>query len=217
MSSAARERMLDGLRRNNPEILSGIARRSLTVTTLKKTLPAAAAILLIALALAPSWRAGPDANRVTYHVHATPGDTATSRMQGAQYHGTDQQGQPFTVTADSAIQKNDDELALTGPVGDITLKSGAWLELRSKTGLFHQKSDKLGLTGNVTLYRNDGSTMNVAHADIDLHAGTAMSRSPVQAQGPFGTLTAANGFLLTNRGADITFNGPATLTLTQVQ
>ncbi len=97
------------------------------------------------------------------------------------------------------------------------MKSGAWLELRSDTGLFHQKSDKLGLTGNVTLYRNDGSTMNVAHADIDLHAGTAMSSSPVQAQGPFGTLTAANGFLLTNRGADITFNGPATLTLTQVQ
>ena len=28
---------------------------------------------------------------------------------------------------------------------------------------------------------------------------------------------AANGFVLTNRGADITFNGPATLTLTQVQ
>ncbi len=75
MSPAARERMLDGLRRHNPEILSAIARRSLTVTTLKKTLPAAAAVLLIALALAPSWRAGPDANRVTYHVHATPGDS----------------------------------------------------------------------------------------------------------------------------------------------
>jgi lipopolysaccharide export system protein LptC len=209
--------MLDGLRRNNPEILSGIARRSLTVTTLKKALPTAAAVLLIALAMAPSWRAGPDANRVTYHVHATPGDTATSRMQGAQYHGTDQQGQPFTVTAANADQKNDDELALTGPIGDITLKSGAWLELRSNTGLYHQKSQKLGLTGNVTLYRNDGSTMNVAQADIDLHAGTAVSGSPVQAQGPFGTLTAANGFLLTNRGTDITFNGPATLTLTQVQ
>jgi lipopolysaccharide export system protein LptC len=217
MSPAARERMLDGLRRHNPETLSAIARRSFTVTALKKTLPVAAAVLLIALALAPSWRAGPDANRVTYHVQATPGDSAASRMQGAQYHGVDQQGQPFTVTAENADQKTADLLALTSPVGDITMKSGAWLQLKSDTGLFHQKAQQLGLTGHVILYRNDGSTMNVAHADVDLHAGTATSSSPVQAQGPWGTLTAANGFLLTNRGTDITFNGPATLTLTQVQ
>jgi len=39
----------------------------------------------------------------------------------------------------------------------------------------------------------------------------------VQVQGPFGTLNAANGFVLTNRGTDITFNGPAAMTLTQAQ
>jgi hypothetical protein len=38
---------------------------------------------------------------------------------------------------------------------------------------------------------------------------------PVQVQGPFGTLTAANGFVLTDRGRDILFKGPASLTLTQ--
>ncbi len=80
MSPAARERMLDGLRRHNPETLSAIARRSFTVTALKKALPVAAAVLLMALAMAPSWRAGPDANRVTYHVQATPGDDALPRV-----------------------------------------------------------------------------------------------------------------------------------------
>ncbi len=70
-------------------------------------------------------------------------------MQGAQYHGTDQQGQPFTVTAENADQKTADLLALTSPVGDITLKSGAWLQLKSDTGMFHQKSQQLGLTGHV--------------------------------------------------------------------
>jgi lipopolysaccharide export system protein LptC len=43
------------------------------------------------------------------------------------------------------------------------------------------------------------------------------SAAPVQVQGPFGTLTATNGFLLLDRGADIMFNGPATLTLIQAQ
>lgn len=217
MSPASRERMLDGLRRRNPEALAAIARRSLTVSTLKKLLPLGAALLLIALALAPSWRAGPDANRVTYHVQKAGGASTASRMQDAQYHGVDQQGQPFTITAHNADDRGPDDVALVGPVGDVTLKSGAWLELKSDTGLFHQKSQKLGLTGNVTLYRNDGTTMNVATADIDLKAGNAQSTAPVTVQGPFGTLAAANGFHLSDRGADVVFNGPATLTLTQAQ
>jgi lipopolysaccharide export system protein LptC len=217
MSPAARERILDGLRRRNPEVIASIARRSITVSALKKTLPVAAAVLLLALALAPSWRAGPDANRVTYHVQNAAAAAAASRMQGAQYHGTDQQGQPFTITANNADEQNSDTVALTAPIGDITLKSGAWLMLKSDAGLFHQKLDRLGLTGNVTLYRNDGTTMNVNKADIDLHAGSAQSTSPVQVQGPFGTLTASNGFVLLDRGADIIFNGPAAMTLIQAQ
>ena len=217
MSPVARERLLDGLRRRNPEIISAIARRSLTVITLKKALPVAAALLLVTLVLAPSWRAGPDANRVTYHVQTMAGNSATSRMQGAQYHGTDQQGQPFTLTADSAIEQSSDNVALTAPIGDITLKSGAWLMLKSDTGTYHQKTNKLRLQGNVTLYRNDGTVMNAAAADIDLRAGNAQSSSPVQVQGPFGTLNAANGFVLADRGAEITFNGPATMILSQTQ
>jgi lipopolysaccharide export system protein LptC len=217
MSPAARERVLEGLRRQNSEAISALARRNLKVATLKKILPAVAALLLAALGLAPSWQAGPEANRVSYHVQATSTDAAASRMQGAQYHGTDQQGQPFTVTAASADQKDSNDVALVNPVGDITLKSGAWLELKSDTGMFHQQSQKLRLNGHVTLYRNDGSTMSGTEAEIDLRAGSAVSQSPVQAQGPFGTLTAAKGFVLTNRGADILFKGPATLNLTQVQ
>ncbi len=217
MTRIPRERMLDGLRRRNPEMIASIARRSLTVTTLKKLLPVAAVLLLLALALAPSWRAGPDANRVSYHVQNTTAQSAASHMQGAQYRGTDEQGQPYTLTADSADEQADGNVLLKAPIGDLTLKSGAWLLLKSDTGLFHQKTDTLGLTGNVTLYRNDGTTMTVGHVHIDLHAGNASSTDPVQVQGPFGTLNAANGFVLTNRGTDITFNGPAAMTLTQAQ
>ncbi len=216
MSPAARERMLDGLRRRNPEVISAIARRSLTVSALKKMLPLAAAALLVALVVAPSWRSGPDANRVTYHVGKVAGDSA-SAMQNAKYHGTDQQGQPFTLTANTADEQGSDLVALNAPEGDITLKDGAWLMLKSNTGMFHQHAQTLGLTGDVTLYRNDGTILTVANADIDLHAGSAASSAPVQVQGPFGTLNAANGFKLANRGADISFIGPATMTLTQAQ
>lgn len=211
-----RQSVLDEIRRQRQEAPANLARRSLRVMLLKRVLPAAALLLLVALALAPSWQAGPEANRVTYHISQNGGSQA-SRMQGATYHGRDQQGQPYTVTAESAVQQGDDNVALTAPQGDITLKSGAWLMLKSATGAYHQKGDKLDLAGDVTLYRNDGTVVSTARSTIDLRAGNASSTDPVQVTGPFGTLDAQNGFTLTGRGSAITFHGPATLTLTQAQ
>jgi lipopolysaccharide export system protein LptC len=127
----------------------------------------------------------------------------------------DQHGQPFTLTASTATDQGANDVALVAPEGDITLNSGAWLVLKSDTGLFNQKSQTLGLTGHVTLYRNDGTILNVDTASINLHAVSANSTAPVRVQGPFGTLTAANGFAVADRGATITFNGPATLVLAQ--
>jgi lipopolysaccharide export system protein LptC len=212
---AARERMLDGLRNRNPEAIAELARRNGVKGFFKRSLPVAAALLLVALALAPSLRAGPDANRVTYRVQTGDAATTISRMSEAKYHGLDAHGEPFTLTAGSASQIDSNEIALQKPTGDISLKSGAWLELKSETGLFHQRSQQLGLNGNVTLYRNDGTIMTAPVAMIDLKQGNASSKAPVQVQGPFGTLNAANGFNLTDHGADVVFNGPATMVLVQ--
>lgn len=213
---SARERLLDGLRERRPgQSAAGIARRSLMITWLKRLLPAAALLLLVLLAIAPNLRFGPAADRVTYHAGAYAGSGALSTMQNAQYHGVDQHGQPFTLTADEANQRGADDVVLAKPVGDITLTSGAWLMLRSDAGVFNQKSQLLKLNGNVTLYRNDGTMMTAPLAAINLHDGTATSTSPVAAQGPFGTLSAANGFNLTGRGNDVKFLGPVTLTLAE--
>lgn len=216
INNVPRQSVLDDIRRQRQKAPARLARRSLRVTLLKRALPAAALLLLVALALAPSWQSGPDANRVTYHLSQATG-TQASRMQGATYHGRDQQGQPYTVTASSAVQKGGNNVALTAPEGDITLKSGAWMSLKSATGNYHQKSDTLDLKGGVTLYRNDGTVVTTNRTAIDLRGGEASSTDPVQVTGPFGTLSAQNGFNLTGRGNKITFHGPATLILTQVQ
>jgi lipopolysaccharide export system protein LptC len=199
-----------------PEDSAALARRTRRVSLLKKALPVAGALLLVVLAMAPNWH-GPQNGRVSYHVTPNAGPAPASKLQDASYHGTDQHGQPYTLTAATAVQQDADNVVLTTPMGDITLTSGAWLMLKSDSGLYHQKEGLLGLTGNVMLYRNDGTTMSAPVAQIDLHAGSASSSDPVQAQGPFGTLDAAGGFTLINRGAQVTFTGPATLTLMQAQ
>jgi lipopolysaccharide export system protein LptC len=211
---SARERMLDSLRRRNPASTAAKARRNRFVTVAKTLLPVAAVAILIGLVMAPSLRTGPGANRITYKIPENI-PVAASTMQGAQYRGIDQRGQPFTLTATTANQQGADDIVLAQPQGDITLTSGAWIMLKSDHGLFNQKTQLLDLHDNVTLYRNDGTTMTGPEAHIDIKAGSASSTSPVQAAGPFGTLTAKNGFSMTNRGGDVLFRGPATLILTQ--
>jgi lipopolysaccharide export system protein LptC len=211
---SARERMLETLRRRSPDKIAAMARRNRFVAVTKTLLPVIAVVILIALVMAPTMHEGPGADRITYKV-PTNVPSAASTMQGAQYRGIDANGQPFTLTATTANQRGANDIALARPQGDITLHSGAWIMLKSDTGVFDQKRQVLGLNGNVTLYRNDGTTMTGPDAKIDLKQGSATSASPVQAAGPFGTLNAAGGFTITDRGTDVVFNGPVKLTLMQ--
>jgi lipopolysaccharide export system protein LptC len=215
MNQMRRETVLDSLQRHKHEDMAQLAKRSSRISLLKKLLPVVAALLLVALAVMPSLKFGPDANRVSYKIGGDGGPAPASKLLGAAYHGTDEQGDPFTITADAATQAQPSLVDLTNPEGDITLKSGTWMMLKAQSGLYHQDASTLDLTGNVTLYRNDGTTMTTSAAHLDLHGGTAHGSAPVQAEGPFGTLYAQNGFDVVDRGAGISFKGPVNLTLTQ--
>lgn len=217
MNHSPRHTVLQTLRRQSQESAADFVRRSQKVSVAKRLLPAAGLLLLAALVAAPALRSGPDANRIAYHIDPGAAALPASKLLGAKYHGTDQQGQPFTITADSAIELGPNHVTLDAPMGDITLKSGAWLMLKSASGVYHPQTGTLQLNGAVTLYRNDGTILTTPDMVVDMRAGTAGTNSPTQVQGPFGTLSARNGFALTDRGAAVTFKGPATLVLTQGQ
>ena len=217
MNHTPRHAVLETLRRQSQQTAEDYMRRSQKVGVAKRLLPAAGLLLLVALVAAPALRTGTDANRIAYHIDQAASSLPASKLLGAKYHGTDAQGQPYTITADSAVELGPDHVTLDAPMGDITLKSGAWLMLKSTSGLYHPQSGTLELTGGVTLYRNDGTILTTPDMAVNMRAGTAGTNSPTQVQGPFGTLAAQKGFALTNRGADVTFKGPATLVLTQAQ
>ncbi len=102
------------------------------------------------------------------------------------------------------------------PKGDITLENGTWLMVQSKHGrLSCSTASQLDLSHDVTLYRDDGTTLRTASASIDLKSGAAASAEPTHAEGPFGMLD-AQGFTVTDKGAAIQFAGPAQLVLNGV-
>ncbi|WP_428493467.1 LPS export ABC transporter periplasmic protein LptC [Rhodopila sp.] len=187
-----------------------IARRRFLITLTKWVLPIAAMALLASIALYPEIR---DATtRARLSMNHISGEVDGGRLLGARYNGVDEKGRPYTITADIARQIDPDRVGLTMPKGDITLQNGTWLMLNSKRGIYMQHLDQLDLSKDVTLYRDDGTTMHTESASIDMKAGAAAGSQPVHAEGPFGVLD-AQGFTLMDKGAAIDFPGPAHLVL----
>ena len=101
---------------------------------------------------------------------------------------------------------------LTAPKGDVLLQNGSWLMVNARQGVYLQHAGLLDLSGDVTLYRDDGITLHTASASIDLKRGAVMTADTVSAEGPFGTLDAV-GFALLDKGSLVQFHGPARLVL----
>ena len=196
--------------RRQPPSPRGIARRRLFIQVTKFLLPLSALGLLAFIALWPEINRSKDTGRLTFSQFAAEVDGA--KLTDARYRGVDEQGRPYTITAKTAKQITPDRVNLTTPVGDLSMKDGSWLQVRSKSGVYLQHAGNLDLSQEVILYRDDGTTMTTESAAIDLKSGAAAGAEPVHAEGPFGTLD-AQGFVLTDSGAAIQFTGPAHLVL----
>jgi lipopolysaccharide export system protein LptC len=188
-----------------------LARRRVLITLAKFVLPALALALLASIALWPEFdRAKEQAlsafRRVSNEIEG-------AQLIDARYHGIDEKGRPYTLTAATAQQAGPERFNLTTPKGDITLEDGTWLMLQSKQGVFIRHINQLDLSHDVTLYRDDGTTLVTASATIDMKNGAAAGAEPVHAEGPFGTLDAQGGFTIVDKGSTIQFAGPALLVL----
>lgn len=193
-----------------PVRASGNARRRLFVALAKRLLPLVAVGLLALVALWPEFSSQLKQGRFSYHVGTSAPEGGA--LTDARYRGVDQQGRPFTVTAAVARQVSPGRTDLTDPKGDITLGSDGWMMVQARKGVYMQESSRLDLSGDVTLYRDDGTTLTTDAVAVDLRAGAASSGGQVHVEGPFGTLD-AQGFTVLDRGAVMQFTGPGRLVL----
>jgi lipopolysaccharide export system protein LptC len=176
----------------------------------KRVLPVLAMALLASVGLWPEISRNGEQTRLSYHVGTvTP---QGGELSQARYNGLDEHGQPYTVTADKARQVGADRYDLTGPIGDLSTTSGGWLQVRSTDGVYMQIIGVLDLSGDVVLYRDDGTVLRTDAATIDVKSGAATSADMTHVEGPFGTLD-AQGFTATDNGQLVRFVGPGRLVL----
>jgi len=187
-----------------------MARRRVIVTWSKRLLPLLALALLATIALWPELqRQTNEARMAIRHLRSIAGD---GRLVDVRYQSVDEKGRPYTVTATGAVQAGPQRVNLTAPQGDVSLSNGSWLLVHARQGVYLQHSGQLDLSGNATLYRDDGTTLRSASASVDLRRGAAASSETVNAEGPFGTLD-ATGFALVDKGGMVQFAGPARMIL----
>jgi len=198
-------------RLRRPPTPGRIARRRLMILLAKLALPTVALALLTTMAMWPELKRS--AAEVRWDLHQMVPDVAGDTVIDARFHGIDERGRPYTVTASEATQVDPDRINLTTPKGDVTLQNGTWLMLQSKDGVYRKQEDELDLSHAVTLYRDDGTTMLTESAAVDMKNGAAAGAQPVHAEGPFGVLDAKGGFTFTDKGEEVQFAGPAHLVL----
>ena len=187
-----------------------IARRRWMVMIAKRVLPLVALALLTAVALWPEITRDVANTRLGLHSNAIVPESG--QLTQARYNGVDTSNRPYTVTADTSRQTTPDRIDLTAPVGDMTLANGTWLRGEGSEGVYMQQEGQLDLSGNVTLYRDDGITLQTDTATLDVKQGAAATDAMVHVEGPFGTLD-AQGFTMLDNGTLIRFHGPGRLLL----
>ncbi|HSM97296.1 MAG TPA: LPS export ABC transporter periplasmic protein LptC [Rhizomicrobium sp.] len=107
-------------------------------------------------------------------------------------HGTDSEGNPFTVTADKATQNPKDlrKATLTNVEADLSLKDGQWLNATAPHGVLDADARQLMLSGAIAVFTDQGYEMHTDLAHIDLAKGVAVGPHRVTGQGPAGTFVA---------------------------
>jgi lipopolysaccharide export system protein LptC len=181
------------------------------VSLLKLVLPSVAVGLVAMILL---W---PQLNPIDQRFRLKPvavsiDDLENLRMMNPRYTGSDAQDQPYTVTADQAVQVSGDSNVtdLVNPKGDITLKDGTWLALSAEAGTYRKKDELLDLEGNVNLFHDGGYEIVTARARIDLAKNSAEGNDPVVGQGP-DTELRGEGFRVQNRGEQVIVTGQSRL------
>ena len=113
-------------------------------------------------------------------------------MTKPRLSGADDKGDPFVITADTAIQdlKNPKRARLKKVEADLTLDKNGWLNADAADGMVDMRAGFLELGGGIDVFSDSGYALHSRSAHIDLVKWIVQGDSQVTGQGPMGTMRA---------------------------
>lgn len=159
------------------------------VALLRVVLPIAVGVLAAFLVLMPLTTGGD----VSFLLDKNKVEVAKERLrlQSAQYRGTDGKGQPFTLTAGSAVQKSSAEpiVRIDQLAARLQLSDGP-ARIVSPKGRYDMDSQRVTLVGPVNVVAADGYKLDTTDSTIDLKTRHMQSGGAVTGTVPQGDFSA---------------------------
>ena len=128
--------------------------------------------------------------------------------------GTDAQGEPFVITADSLVQdaRNPKRATLRNVEADLTARHG-WFNVRAAAGLVDMAAQHLELSGGIQFFDDTGYQFSTPAAHVDLKSYVVTGEQGVSGQGPLGAL-GAERFAFDRASGHLTLTGKVHVVLT---
>jgi lipopolysaccharide export system protein LptC len=106
--------------------------------------------------------------------------------------GADAKGNPFVITADSAVQDahNPKKASLKNLEADLAADRQNWINARARTGMVDMNSGALELRGGIDVFTATGYELHTASASANLKQSVIHGHEAVTGQGPQGNFRA---------------------------
>ena len=137
------------------------------VAVARAALPAGIGVLAAFLVMAPLTMGGD----VSFVLDKNKVEVAKERMrlQSAEYRGQDTKGQPFTLTAGSAVQRSSAEpiVKLNALAARLNLADGP-ATIKADNGRYDMDSEQVHVDGPIAFRAPDGYSIDTNDATVDL-------------------------------------------------
>lgn len=109
------------------------------------------------------------------------------RVDAAQYRGVDNQGRPFVIDAQQALQRTAAQqyVDINGMRAQMRLESGP-AQLQAQRARYHTNTDRVEVSGPIQLTAADGYRMQTRDVVVNLRERRLASNGAVEGQMPLG-------------------------------
>lgn len=132
-------------------------------------------------------------------------------MLKPRFYGSDDNGQPYSISADSGVSVSEKKVVLSNIEGNMNLKDNSRLEVSSAHGDYFLKEKEVSLIGDVRISIDRGYDFKTNTAYIMFKENMATGSEKVEITGIMGDIV-SNGFTIKNSGDEIFFFGGVDLT-----
>lgn len=206
-----------------------LQRHTSRVQFLRRTFPVLAGVLLVLVVMWPllnelhlNYRSKLSQTRLKVEEIAltmpAAGQPLQLQIKKPEYIGKDENGRPYTVTADKVVQDGMKPGAsimnLEQPTASMILDdtSREKINVEANTGLYNPDTRTLDLDGDVVITHSTGYKLNAENLHVNLSEGRSQTEQPVSGDGPNGTLSGEKLELL-DKGEHIILHGKSKVTL----